>query len=74
MPYYRIMPNARKQNPNPNLSRNGSGRVRISASLKPGLEIELSRIAAEDGINKSQALQRLLTKELVRRSRLKSGG
>ena len=56
------------------LKRIGTGRVRISASLMPGLEIELGRIAAEDGINKSQALQQLLTKELVRRSRLKSGG
>jgi hypothetical protein len=52
------------------LKRIGTGRVRISASLKPGLEIELSRIAAEDGINKSQVLQRILTKEIIRRRRL----
>ncbi len=56
------------------LKRIGTGRVRISASLKPGLEIELSRIAAEDGINKSQVLAQILTKEIVRRRRLKSDG
>jgi len=56
------------------LKRIGTGRVRISASLKPGLEIELSKIAAEDGINKSQVLAQILTKEIVRRRRLKSGG
>ena len=56
------------------LKRIGTGRVRISASLKPGLEIELSRIAAEDGINNSQVLAQILTKEIVRRRRLKSDG
>ena len=50
--------------------RIGTGRVRISASLKPGLEIELGKIAEEDGINKSQVLQRILTKEIIRRRRL----
>jgi len=68
------MPNSPKQNPQPDLKRNGSGRVRISASLKPGLDKELSRIADEDGINKSQVLQVILTKEIARRRRLKSNG
>ncbi len=56
------------------LKRIGTGRVRITASLKPGLEIELSKIAEEDGINKSQVLQRILTKEIIRRRRLAPGG
>ena len=68
------MPNSPKQNPQPDLKRNGSGRVRISASLKPGLDKELGRIADEDGINKSQVLQVILTKEIARRRRLKSNG
>jgi len=52
------------------LKRIGTGRVRITASIKPGLEIELGKIAEEDGINKSQVLQRILTKEIFRRRRL----
>jgi len=68
------MPNSPKQNLQPDLKRNGSGRVRISASLKPGLDKELGRIADEDGINKSQVLQVILTKEIARRRRLKSNG
>ena len=68
------MPNKPKQKTPAELKRIGTGRVRISASLKPGLEKELDRIAVEDGINKSQMLQRILTKEILLRRRRKSNG
>ncbi len=68
------MPNSHKQKPEPDLKRTGTNRVRISASLKVGLDKELGRIADEDGINKSQVLQGILTKEILRRRRLKSNG
>ncbi len=61
------------QKPKPDKKRNGVNRVRISASLKPGLEKELKRIAIEDGMNKSQVLAQMLIKELSRRKNLKRG-
>jgi hypothetical protein len=67
------MPEAPKQNPNPNVKRNGTGRIRISASMRPGMDLELDRLAAEDGMNKSQVLQKILCKEIARRRRTNSG-
>ncbi len=68
------MPNSRKHKTPEDLKRNGTGRVRISASLKPGMDKDLEMIAMNDGINKSQVLQQLLSKEIVRRRRRKSEG
>ena len=67
------MPEAPKQNTTPNVKRNGTGRIRISASMRPGMDLELDRIAAEDGMNKSQVLQKILCKEIARRRRTNSG-
>ena len=58
-----------KQTPRLLLANN---RVRISASLKPGMDDELARIAEEDGMNKSQVLQKILTQEVARRRRRKN--
>lgn len=68
------MPNSNKPKPKPDLKRNGTGRVRISASFKPGMEKELEMIAMEDGVNVSQALQRMVAKEVYRRSRRSKPG
>ena len=68
------MPNSHNQKAEPDLKRTGSNRVRISASFKPGMDKELGRIADEDGVNKSQVLQQMLAKEIIRRRRLKSNG
>ena len=67
------MPEAPKENPTPNTKRNGTGRIRISASMRPGMDLELDRLAAEDGMNKSQVLQKILCKEIARRRRTQSG-
>ena len=63
-----------KKNLQSSLSRRGTNRVRISASFKPGMEIELAKLAEAEGMNKSQLLEKILTQEVKRRSRLKSGG
>lgn len=52
-------------------TRMGVNRIRISASMMPGMDKELERIAIEDGMNKSQVLQKMLEKEIIRRSRRK---
>jgi hypothetical protein len=67
------MPEAPKENPTSKVKRNGTGRIRISASMRPGMDLELDRLAAEDGMNKSQVLQKILCKEIARRRRTQSG-
>ena len=41
--------------------------------MRPGMDLELDRLAAEDGMNKSQVLQKILCKEIARRRRTNSG-
>lgn len=66
------MPNTPKQKPTPDVKRNGTGRIRMSASMKPGMDKHLEMIAIEDGMNKSQVIQQLIAKEIKRRRRSKS--